>query len=130
MTQERTGPDGRFVGLAAACLLLPACATVYEGKYAWSDGWRAAEVVQVTTAAQMERPHFHECVRKAAPGTAGASTFVVVEYRRMARKQSRAVPLQAGQSFAPGDLVYVDADDCSTPLVSRKGEPRRGRRAS
>jgi hypothetical protein len=130
MTQERTGLDGRFVGLAAACLLLPACATVYEGKYAWSDGWRAAEVVQVTTPAQMQRPHFHECVRKAAPGTAGTSKFAVVEYRQMSRTKRRAVPLQAGQSFVPGDPVYVQADDCETPLVPRKEEPWRGRRAS
>lgn len=118
MTQERTGLDGRLVGAAAACLLLPACATVYEGKCAWSDGWRAAEVVQVATPAEMERPHFYECVRKAAAPSTVTSRFVVVKYRQAPRTQWRAVPLQAGQSFAPGDLVYVRASDCETPLVA------------
>jgi hypothetical protein len=107
--------------LVAATLLSGCASTVYEGKYDWAKGWRAAEVVEVTTAAEMERPRFYECVRKAAPQQAESGKFVVVKYRQMSRTQRRAIPLQPGQTFAPGDLVYVKAGDCVTPVVVRHG---------
>jgi hypothetical protein len=111
--------------LIAGTLLSGCASTVYEGKYDWADGWRAAEVVEVTTAAEMERPRFYECVRKATLQQAESGKFVVVKYRQMSRSQRRAIPLQPSQSFAPGDTVYVKAGDCGTPLVTREGEPRR-----
>ena len=111
----------RLLALCASAAFLTGCATVYEGKYEWSEGWRAAEVVEVTTVAEMERPRFYECVRKATPGQAASGKFVLVKYRQMSRSQRRAIPLQPGQSFAPGDPVYVKVGDCATPLVSRQG---------
>ena len=120
MTSKPTPDCRQLLALCAAGALLTGCATVYEGKYAWSEGWRAAEVVEVTTAAQMERPRFYECVRNATPQQAASDEFAVVKYRQVHGSKLRAVALQPGQSFAPGDFVYVMAGNCSTPLVRRQ----------
>lgn len=63
----------------AAGLVLPGCAaTVYEGKYDWSDGWRSAEVVEIASASEMERPRFYDCVRRASPEQLATTKFAVV----------------------------------------------------
>jgi hypothetical protein len=111
---------------ALALFTLGGCASVvYEGKYPWSDGWRSAEVVAVQTAAEMERPRFHKCVRNASLEQLATTRFAVVKYRHMSRTQRRAIPLQSGQFFTPGDLVYVKVADCGAPVVPRQAGPRR-----
>lgn len=47
---------GRLLASSVASVALASCANTNEGKYAWSEGWRKAEVVAVQTAAEMERP--------------------------------------------------------------------------
>lgn len=107
-----------------AGLLLSSCATVYEGKYEWRDGWREAEVVRVQTASEMDRPRFYGCIRQATPEQLATTTFVEVKYRQMSRANFSAVPLRTGQSVKPGDLVYVKVGDCNTPVVPRRTSPR------
>lgn len=112
---------------ALALFALGGCASaVYEGKYPWSDGWRSAQVVAVQTAAEMERPRFHKCVRNATPEQLATTRFAVVKYRHMSRTQRRAVPLGAADKVAPGDPVYLKEGDCSTPLVHRTAGTRAG----
>lgn len=105
---------------AGAGLLLAGCATVYEGKYGWRDGWREGEVVRVQTASEMDRPRFYRCVRQATAEQLTSTRFVEVKYRQMSRANFSAVPLGAGQSVRPGDLVYVKVGDCKTPVVPRR----------
>ena len=112
--------------LIAATLLSGCASTVYEGKYDWSEGWRAAEVVEVATAAEMERPRFHKCVREASPEQLANTRFAVVKYRQMSRTQRRAVPLGTADKVAPGDPVYFKEGTCNTPLVHRTARTRAG----
>ena len=112
---------------ALALFTLGGCASVvYEGKYPWSDGWRSAEVVAVQTAAEMERPRFHKCVRNASLEQLATTRFAVVKYRHMSRTQRRAVPLGAADKVAPGDPVYFKEGDCNKPLVHRTAATRAG----
>jgi hypothetical protein len=112
---------------AISLSVLGGCASVvYEGKYDWSEGWRSAEVVAVQTAAEMERPRFHKCVRTATPEQLASTRFAVVKYRHMSRTQRRAVPLEAADKVAPGDPVYFKEGDCNTPLVHRAAGTRAG----
>ena len=98
---------------------LSGCASVADdGKYAWSEGWRKAEVVAVQSAAEMERPRYYNCVREASPEQLATTRFAVVKYRQMSRTQRRAVPLGGDDRVAVGDSVYVKLGDCSTPLDS------------
>lgn len=117
----------RCVGVAAALLALAGCANaLYQGKYEWSEGWREAEVVAVQTPADMERPRFYTCVRNATPEQLATTRFAVVEYRQMSRTKRRAVPLQPSDTAFVGEIVYIKASDCSTPLVHRDGRSLAG----
>lgn len=108
----------------AGTLLLTACAsTVYEGQYAWSEGWRKAEVVAVQTAAEMERPQFYACVRTATPEQLATARFAIVKYRQVPRTQWRAVPLQPADRVSSGDVVYVKVDDCTAAIAAAPGKP-------
>jgi hypothetical protein len=108
-------------GLLASCMALLAlsgCVSApYEGKYAWSEGWRKAEVVAIQTAAEMERPRFYTCVRRTPAEQLTTTKFAVVKYRQMSLTQRHAVPLRAGDKVAAGEKVFVKVDGCSTPLV-------------
>lgn len=108
----------RSVALVAT-LTLAGCATVYEGRYPWSDGWRSAEIVEVVKATEMARPQFFECVRKATPEQLANARYAVVRYRLVSRTQNSAVPLREGETYAPGDRVYFQAGRCDASLVRR-----------
>lgn len=106
--------------LVAAILSSGCAATVYDGKYEWNEGWRAAEVVEVATASEMERPRFYDCVRQATPEQLATTKFVVVKYRSMSRTQRRAVPLAEGQTLRAGDPVLVRADKCDAAVARQR----------
>lgn len=123
-------PNARLLAASTAILALAGCAsTSYESRFAWSDGWRKAEVVKVTTAAQMERPGFYTCVRRATPEQLAAGRFAVVEYRQALRAHVYAVPMGPGNKVSVGDAVYVKLGQCSTrfdeQLARRQTEPGR-----
>lgn len=50
--------------------------------------------------------------------------FAIVKYRQMYRTQERAVPLQPTDRFAPGDVVSVKVDDCTSPIAAASSNPR------
>ncbi len=103
-----------------AALSATGCAMVYEEKYDWYDGWREAQVLQIGSAAEIEKPQFSDCREKMTPQQLAISQFAVLSYVRMTRKRHRVVPLQAGQSVAVGDQVYMQITSCDGPLVPRK----------
>ncbi|MBK8072138.1 MAG: hypothetical protein IPK34_09050 [Ramlibacter sp.] len=103
-----------------AALSATGCALVYEGKYDWHDGWREAQVLQIGSAADIERPRFSDCRGQMTSQQLAMSQFAVLSYTHMARKRHRVVPLQAGQSGAVGDQVYMQITSCDGPLVARK----------
>lgn len=117
----RTPPSGWALAAVLGMLLAGCASTPYEGKYAWSEGWRKAEVVAVQTAEEMEWPRFYTCVRKASPEQRASALFAVVKYKETSRMRRHAVLLRPGEKVAAGDAVYVKADDCTTPLVHRAG---------
>lgn len=109
----------RSVVLGSVITALAGCATVYEGRYDWKEGWRKAEVVDVALASEMERPRFYECVRGAQPHQLASTRFAVVKYIEMSRTRRRAVPLQPGSTVREGDAVYVRVTDCATQPAPR-----------
>lgn len=115
----------RVVVAVVTGVLLGGCAaTVYEGKYQFNEGWRAAKVVEVLSASEMERPRFYDCVRDSSAEQLASTKFAVVKYRNMSRTQRRAVPLAPGQAFLAGETVYVQVGRCDVPLVRRTSAPK------
>lgn len=116
-------PALKASGLTLAFLLasaLAGCATLYEGKYDFSEGWREAEVLEVVPLSGIGRPNFYTCVRNASASEKQADTqYVILKYRRMSRSARHAQPLQTGQQWTPGEKVYVKVSDCTGQIVRR-----------
>jgi hypothetical protein len=102
-----------FLGLSA----LTGCATVYEGKYNFRDGWREAKVVSLVPGAGIDNPRFWECTRKLTKDQREATAFVLLSYRGMRRQTRRMVPAPAGVPLAVGERVYLKADACEQAIA-------------
>ena len=110
--------------LTAAVLLASAvaagCSTVYAGKYNFADGWREGEIESIGAAASIATPQFSDCRLSLTAEQLGASPFALVKYKRLGRTQRRVVPLVKDVAqFKPGDLVYMDVNNCLVLLVRR-----------
>jgi len=109
-----------FLGaVLVAALTATGCAFASEGKYDWHQGWREATVVKTDDAAALGGRYFSDCRRGTETGQAVSGRFVVLSYEHMGRTRHRVVPLRRGEAYRPGDLVYVNVNSCSIPLVSR-----------
>lgn len=103
-----------------AVLLLAGCGTVYEGKYAFGEGWRKAEVVRIGAASQISRPDFFECIRKASPEQRANGQFAILEYMNMGAMKRRALPLAPEQQLQVGAKVYANMDRCDGRIERRR----------
>jgi hypothetical protein len=107
----------------AVCVVavLSGCASsVYEGKYAWDDGWREAKVLRIAAGSELGGRHTHDCRYKksAVPSQRYAEVAV-----RMAGKDRRAVvPVADDTRLATGDAVYANVRECTaSTIVPRQG---------
>ena len=92
-----------LVGLAVT-----GCASsVYEGTYAWDDGWRKATVVRVSQASELGSRHFADCRFKLDQSQSSPTDrFVVVSFADMNRQQLGVLPIAAsGPDPIPGETV-------------------------
>lgn len=110
-------PRSLTTGLLA--LALTGCASVYEGKYDWKDGWRQGKVMQIGSAFEIGKPQFSDCRRKASAEQLASDKFASVSYLHMGRARRKVIPVQQGDSFRPGDEVYVNVASCTASLVSQ-----------
>ncbi|MBL0422534.1 hypothetical protein JI739_19465 [Ramlibacter sp. AW1] len=101
--------------LLTAALAVSGCASsVYEGKYAWHDGWRKGKVVRVAEASQLGGRHAMDCRYKMGPQELAGTRFAVVAVRGAGRTTRAVVPLAAGSPEpASGDLVYANVRTCN-----------------
>ncbi len=105
------------VGISA--LMLVGCATVYEGKYNFSDGWREAQVVQIANASEIEKPQFSDCRKNLLPQQLSVDKFIVLSYKHMSHRRKRVIPFGPSEGVRPGDLVYMNVGSCDIPLAPR-----------
>ena len=115
----------RTLTAALGVLASAGCATApFEGKYAWSEGWRKGQVVAVQKPSELQRPSFYNCVRNASLEQRATGRVAVVKYRQTPRRRLHAVFLQPDDKVAAGDDVYVKVDACETALVQQAGPAR------
>lgn len=120
MNHSTTLKAPRLALAALVASALAGCATLYEGKYDFSEGWREAEVLEVVPLSGISRPNFYTCSREASATQKQADTqYVILKYRRMSRSARHAQPLQTGQQWTPGEKVYVKVSDCTGQIVRR-----------
>lgn len=93
---------------------LAGCASsVYEGRYAWGDGWREGEITAVEAVGEVKK----ECM--GAVSSSAEQRFVTIRYIRMGRNAWRTVPIPAEAPWKIGDLLYINVVDCKVGLQSR-----------
>lgn len=98
------------------------CATVYDGKYAFREGWRTATVVGVVPGAELPRPDYWECTRDVPAAVRSAKTYAVV--RRASSKTTEFFAVEVDSEAPPvaaGAPVYVNFFDCGQAPIARMG---------
>jgi hypothetical protein len=107
--------------LAAAAMLLAGCVEgpVYEGQFAYDDGWSIGKVTQVGPAHGGFERSSKDCRLSAMAQGKGDRTFAHVAYQRGKHYRSIIATVPAGLRVAPGDDVYVNFQDCDAEVASR-----------
>ena len=117
------------VALLAALAATGCASSVYEGKYAWDDGWRKAKVVRVSQASELGSRHFADCRYKLDRSQATPTDrFVVVSFADMNTQRLGVLPVAAtGPDPIPGETVYANVRRCDkAPLVPRPDTKKAG----
>jgi hypothetical protein len=105
------------IGLAAA---LAGCAgPVYEGQYAYDDGWTVGHVVEVGPAQSILERGAKDCRPGAIAQGLGGRTFARVAYHRGHLYRSIVSVVRPGDRLVVGDPVYVNYQDCGAEIVPR-----------
>lgn len=97
---------------------LAGCATVYEGKYAFRDGWRRATVTRVVPGGLLRHTNYWECTRSLSAEQVSSKNFTVVWYVSAKSKQYFAVEADP-TGLSAGMRVYVNIEDCAQPPILR-----------
>jgi hypothetical protein len=113
---------------AAAALICAAvaggCATVYEGKYPFHDGWRKARVEEVGAASALTQTSLNDCRSSATAEQLAARTFALLSYVDFNHRRTRIVPLPPGVNIRAGDPVYVKLRSCAGDVAPQTARVR------
>ncbi|WP_159273345.1 hypothetical protein [Variovorax boronicumulans] len=103
--------------LVCALGVLSGCATIYEGKYAFNDGWRKARVEEVGTASALRGTALSDCRNTATPEQLETGSFALLSYADFGHLRRRIVALPAHTRFEAGDATYVKLRSCSGDVM-------------
>jgi hypothetical protein len=93
--------------------VLSGCATIYEGRYAFNDSWRKAQVEEVGAASTLPGAVPSDCRTTATTEQLATGTFALLSYADFGHLRRRIVVLPAHARFEAGDAVYVKLRSCS-----------------
>ncbi len=97
---------------AVAVLALQACATVYEGRYAWADGWRDVRVEEIQLGSEISDPQFWNCVRAAIPAQRATDRFALVSYLQTGKRKRSMIPLAETYRPSVGQQMFANLSTC------------------
>ena len=101
----------------ALIVLLSGCASIYEGKYDWSEGWRSAQVERLGDARSMVDERDMLCTKDILSAFGPDQQFAVVTYRSQRTTWKRVRPVSPESAVSIGDRVYVNSERCDQPIV-------------
>ena len=106
---------------AAVAMLLAGCAEgpVYEGQFAYDDGWSIGKVVEVGTARGEFGRSSKDCRLSAVAQGKADRAFAHVAYQRGKQYRSIIATVPALLRVAPGEEVYVNFQDCDAEIAPR-----------
>jgi hypothetical protein len=111
----------RVMVCGATLVALVGCASsIYEGKYAWEDGWREAKVEKIGLASDLGDRSYFDCRQKMTPAEVSTGRFAVLGLQHMGRHRHQIVPVDPAAQPAKGAEVLTNVRRCDAP-VARKG---------
>lgn len=109
--------------LAAGSLLsVSGCTTIYEGGYDFSQGWRRAQVVEITPGSSIRNPDFWKCLRNTSAAERQAQSYVVLSYREFGRKRQHLVPLPRDIALRADERVYLNVGECQGAIAKIRSQ--------
>ena len=106
----------RRVTLALAGVSLAGCATVYDGKYDWQDGWRRGRIEAIGSPTEFPGA-FGSCMSD-PPAERYANVAYVLSMIHIRSMVHRVVPLR-DKSMRAGQDVFVNVKSCDQELQRR-----------
>lgn len=108
-----------FIVLALLAGTATGCATVDEGPYKFSEGWRDARVEEVLSGAHVDRPRFWRCLKDVPEEERANRMYVIASYRGPHHRQKHLVSAPQGEALVPGDKVHLHASACENAIFRR-----------
>ena len=102
----------RPIRILLVASFLAACAPVYESRYPYDEGWRAATVTEVAPGDELLVAATNDCRLGLPAAMVVGNTFARVTYSNARNVRTMIARVEAGDSPRPGMKVYVNPDDC------------------
>ena len=109
----------RIACVAFTIALCGCVGPVYEGQYAYDDGWAIGQVAEVGAPSSIRERSSKDCRLGAIAQGLGDRTFARVAYHRGRTYRSIVAVAPHGAQLAVGDSVYVNFQDCGAEIVPR-----------
>jgi hypothetical protein len=107
-----------LLAAAFALLAISGCSTpVYEGRYAWSEGWRTGQVTRIVPAEEFLKTGRIGCPHLARDP---ADHVAVIKWRQVNRVRWHFARVERGSSIAVGDGVYFTPWKCNQPQTMHR----------
>jgi N-acyl-D-aspartate/D-glutamate deacylase len=105
-----------WLGLAAA--LAGCAAPVYEGKYAYDDGWRIATVRDIGTGYALIATAGRDCREELPPEKVARSSFARVTFTSARTLHNDIVPVASGAKVEVDGRALVNMRRCDVDAVA------------
>ena len=116
--------QARLSALLLALAATGCASSVYEGRYAWADGWREGKVVSVKQPREVGSRHSFDCRYKMNPQAVETSWFAIVAVWDAGRTKRAVVPVADGSTWPTAeDLVYVNVRTCDVRDLRHRSVP-------
>jgi hypothetical protein len=106
-----------WFGVAAS--LAGCAAPVYEGKYAYADGWRLAKVTQVGNGYALIANSTRDCREELPPEKVARRKFARVTFTSARNFHADIVPVAPGSPVEEDGQAYVNMDRCEEDAHAR-----------
>lgn len=104
----------KLVVLTSCAFLLGCAGIVYDGGYAYRDGWRPGTIKAIGGGIE-----YREKLAEGCSSQNNHGTYATVRYTGGSHLRSRTIPVEPNSSLQVGDRVYINIKDCNLSLVTK-----------
>lgn len=105
--------------LGAAVVLSACAAPVYQGKYAYDEGWRMAKVTDVGSGYALIANSTRDCREELPPDKVASHKFARVTFTSARVFHADIVPVAPGSPVEPDGQAFVNMNRCDEDAHAR-----------